>query len=375
MAIHTGTGVTMGAANGNVTAWLSWVLMIVTGAMNRPGGVWFHPGFNLQFDSFELPVLPPESIFGPGPRSRPDAQAFLGEWPCAVLPDEIRAGNIRAFLNLGGSILTSFPDLNVLEPALRSLDLLVTTEIIANPTTAISTHVLPTKDQLERADVTLWDFLMPRVSAQHTPPVVEPVGDRRSAWWVLAEIGRRLGHDLADPERDRRRDAGEDHGRRPLQLRRRRRHRLRRGPLDFPAPWVEQLPRQSGGWRLAPQLLVDQLATLEPPAPLVLVPRRQPRELNAALDFLGENARGAAPPGRRPRCRGRRRPAGRRAQQPWPAHRHCQGRPAIRRGVVSIPHGHHGANVNVLTDKDVIDPVTGMVRYSGIPVSVEPAPA
>ncbi|MGH3308798.1 MAG: molybdopterin-dependent oxidoreductase, partial [Nocardioides sp.] len=48
VAIHTGTGVTMGAVNGNVTAWLTWVLMIITGAMNRPGGVWFHPGFTMQ---------------------------------------------------------------------------------------------------------------------------------------------------------------------------------------------------------------------------------------------------------------------------------------------------------------------------------------
>ena len=45
---------------------------------------------------------------------------------------------------------------------------------------------------------------------------------------------------------------------------------------------------------------------------------------------------------------------------------------AIRRGAVSVPHGHHRTNVNLLTDKDVIDPVTGMVRYSGIPVTVEP---
>jgi anaerobic selenocysteine-containing dehydrogenase len=40
---------------------------------------------------------------------------------------------------------------------------------------------------------------------------------------------------------------------------------------------------------------------------------------------------------------------------------------------VGVYHGHHGANVNLLSDKDVIDPVTGMVRYSGIPISVEPA--
>ena len=46
---------------------------------------------------------------------------------------------------------------------------------------------------------------------------------------------------------------------------------------------------------------------------------------------------------------------------------------SIRTGVVSIPHGHHEANVNRLTTKDDIDTVTGMVRYSGIPVSLHPA--
>ena len=46
---------------------------------------------------------------------------------------------------------------------------------------------------------------------------------------------------------------------------------------------------------------------------------------------------------------------------------------SIRRGAVSVPHGHHGANVNLLTDKDDIDTITGMVRYSGVPVTVTPA--
>ena len=82
-----------------------------------------------------------------------------------MLGDEIRAGNIRAVLNLGGHLVTAFPDANDLVPALRSLDVFATIEIIGNDTTALSTHVLPTKDQLERADVTLWDALLPRVAA------------------------------------------------------------------------------------------------------------------------------------------------------------------------------------------------------------------
>jgi anaerobic selenocysteine-containing dehydrogenase len=49
--------------------------------------------------------------------------------------------------------------------------------------------------------------------------------------------------------------------------------------------------------------------------------------------------------------------------------------PSIRKGVVSVPHGHERANVNLLTDKDQIDVVTGMVQYSGIPVTLHPAPA
>jgi anaerobic selenocysteine-containing dehydrogenase len=375
VAIHTGTGVTMGAENGNVTAWLAWVLMIITGAMNRPGGVWFHPGFNLRLDAFELPVLPPESIFGSGPRSRPDAQAFLGEWPCAVLPDEIRAGNIRAFLNFGGSLLTSFPDANVLEPALRALDVLVSTEIIANGTTAISSHVLPTKGQLERADVTLWDFLVPSVSVQHTPAVVAPVGDRRSAWWVLAEIGRRLGHDLADANA-----TDEDVLAKTMASARCRYDEVAATefvevPLELPAPWVEQYLDRSGGWRLAPQLLIDQLGELRPPPPLVLVPPRQSRKLNAAMNFLGElptvqlhpdDAREAGVvDGQRVVVRTDR------GTMTGPA----QVTAGIRRGAVSVPHGHHNGNVNLITDKDVIDPLTGMVRYSSVAVTVEPANA
>ncbi len=375
VTIHTGTGVTMGAANGNVTSWLVWVLMIITGAMNRPGGIWFHPGFNMQFDAFDLPVLPEESAFGPGPPSRPELQSFLGDWPCAALADEIGAGNIRAFLNLGGSILTSFPDVNVLEPALRSLDVLVTTEIIANPTTDISTHVLPTKDQLERADVSLWDFLMPRVAIQHTPAVVAPVGDRRSAWWVLAEIGRQLGHDLVDADAtdqemltkalaSARCSYDEAAAAGYLEV-----------PFELPSPWVERYLDQSGGWRLAPRMLVEQLGTLEPPAPLVMIPRRQPRKLNGALDFLGETALVLLHPQDAS-------DAGVVDGDPVVV-RTDRGQitgtakvdPLIRRGVVSIPHGHHDANVNLLTDKDVVDTVTGMVRYSAFPITVEPAEA
>ncbi len=119
LAIETGTGITM-SEDANVVQWLAWVIMILTDSMNRPGGTWFHPGFFRVMDAAPLPQLPAEMFFHQGPPSRPDLPGFLGEWPCAALPSEIEAGNIRAVLNLGGGLLTAFPDERAMRRPSRS---------------------------------------------------------------------------------------------------------------------------------------------------------------------------------------------------------------------------------------------------------------
>jgi anaerobic selenocysteine-containing dehydrogenase len=379
VAIETGTGVTMTADRANVTQWLAWVLMILTGAMNRPGGVWFHPGFAYQLEAFGefLPITPIEGSFGPGPRSRPEAQAFINEWPCAVLPDEIAAGNIRALINVGGSLVTSLPETGKLIPALQQLEVFATTEIINNETTELATHVLPTKDPLERPDITLHDILSSRVSVQHTSAVVEPVGERRSMWWVFAEIGRRLGYDLGSLGNPA--SSTDDDVLAVLLAGARVKYDdvVAAGwaecPQALPAPWVDEHIGRMGGWRLAPPLLVDQLAALEPPPPLVMVPRRQRKKLNGQLDFLGEPALILINPddGAAAGVVDGRSVTVRNANGELTGIAKIDG--SIRRGAVSIPHGHHAANVNRLTNKDDIDVVTGMVRYSGIAVSLHPA--
>jgi anaerobic selenocysteine-containing dehydrogenase len=371
IAVDVGTGITM-SSSANVTQWLSWALMIITGSMNRPGGLWFHPGYAYQLENFELPISPPEGKFGPGPRSRPETRSFLREWPCAVLPDEINAGNIRAFLNLGGNMIAAFPNTASLAPALAKLDVLATFDILPNETTALSTHVLPAKDQLERADVTLWDILSPRISAQHTPAVVTAVGERRSMWWALAELGRRLGHELADlTATDEAMLAKVSSGGRipydELVV-----NGWAEAERELPAAWVERHIERLGGWRLAPHTVVDQLAALHKPASLVLVPRRQIRRLNSQLGFLDEVAEIIVHPDDAAAAG----VTDRRSVIVRSEHGELTGTAkldaSIRRGAVSVPHGHAGANVNLLTSKDDIDLVTGMTRYSGIPVSLHP---
>jgi anaerobic selenocysteine-containing dehydrogenase len=385
LAIETGTGVTM-SRGANLTQWLAWTLMIITDSMNRPGGVWFHNGFLAPLDMAPLPII--DAPFGPGPATRPDLRSLVGDWPCAVVPAEIEAGNIRAFLNLGGAMIRSFPEANALRKALPKLEVFATMEIIENENTELSTHVLPTKDQLERADISLWDFVSPRVSAQYTPRMVEPVGDRKSSWWVLSQLTRRLGYDLPAPVPDDDADAS-DQAMLAAQM------AYARCSFDaltasgyaevdhgVPGQWVDEHIARFGGWRLAPQELVDhlvevseeQLAAASEGKILRLIPRRQRRHLNAAFLFLGDSADVLLHPDDA-------LAAGIQDGEPV-AIRSSRGEivgtaridPTIRRGVVSVPHGHREANVNELTDAAKVDRLTGMVLYSGFEVSIHPLP-
>jgi len=385
VVVETGTGVTM-SKSANVTQWLAWVLMILTGRMNRKGGTWFHPGFITRYDSFELPVL--DNPFTPGPPTMPEVSGIFGDWPCAALPGEIEAGNIRAVMNFGGAMLRSFPDANVLAPKLAQLDLNVTFEIIANETTALSTHVLPTKDQVERPDIAFWDTLSGSLSMLHTPAMLKPQGERRSAWWVIAEIMRRLDLPLPDyvPRSDL--DEGADEAMLAALM-----PGARAGydevaatgavvlPMDFPGKWVDNHIERMGGWKLAPPALVafwhelraEDEAALGQPRPLCFISRRQRRKLNAALSFLGSPADIILHPSD--------------AQANGIVHGDlvrvsttrgeivltANVSDTIRPGVASIPHGHETANVNLLTSVENVDRMTGMVLYTGIPINVAPA--
>jgi anaerobic selenocysteine-containing dehydrogenase len=376
------------SSSANITQWLAWVLMILTGMMNRKGGAWFHPGFITQFDSFQLPII--DNPFSPGAPTMPEVSGIIGDWPCAALPGEIAAGNIRAVVNFGGSLIRSFPDANVLAPALRQLEVNVDFEIIENETTALSTHVLPTKDQVERSDISLWDTLSASVSMLYTPAVVEPMGERRSAWWVISQLMKRMGLSVPDHvPGDDRMPGADDAMLAKLMVGARcdfeevaaSGHVTK--PLQFPGQWVEQHIERFGGWRLAPPKLLEFWAetrrvdegAIGQPRLLRYISRRQRRKLNASLSFLGSPADIILHPddaaangiihGQKVRAQTSR----------GEIFLTANVSATIRRGVASISHGHEVANVNCLTSVEQVDKMTGMVLYTGIPIKVEPVAA
>ena len=386
VAIETGTGTGM-SPGCNLTAWFCWLIMILTGSMNVKGGLWIHPGVIFPFDQFvdHLPLL--ETAFTPGSNVRPDVKGICGDWPCAVLPQEIEEGYMRAFFNFGGHLFRSFPDVNALRRALPKLDLHVSTEITHNELSPYCTHILPTKSTVERNEFTRWDTLAWNVSLQYSPALVKPMGERRSAWWVISQFMRRA--ELPVPAHVPLEHSEENDELMQSSLLASARcsweelkeKRYVEYPLELPAAWVDRHFERIGGWELVPQELLDQWkqfraadeANLGKPRPLVYSSRRQRNKFNGQVSFLGEIADCLIHPetaaehgiedGQRVRVFNK---AGEIVVT-------AALDPDMRRGVCSIPHGHLEANVNNLTCTYDMDPLGGMAHYSAVPIEIEPA--
>jgi anaerobic selenocysteine-containing dehydrogenase len=371
---------------GNLTTWMCWLIMILTGSMNVQGGLWIHPGVNFPFDRFidHIPLL--DSAFTPGSHVRPDVKGIMGDWPCAVLPQEIDQGHMHAFFNFGGHLLRSFPDANALTAALPKLDLMVSAEITHNEVSPFCTHILPTKSTVERNEFTRWDTLNWRVSSQYAPALVKPMGERRSAWWVISQIMRRADLPVANHVPTQHSDDNDDLMQSVLLSHARctweelKEKRVMEYPLELPAPWVDRLFERNGGWQLVPAELRDQWqrfraedeAHLGAPKPLVLSSRRQRRKFNGQVSFLGEIADCLIHPETADQhgiADGQKMRVWNKAGEIVVTAKVDAG---MMRGVCSIPHGHHDANVNLLTSTEDMDPLGGMAHYSAVPIAIAP---
>ena len=378
IAVVTGTGVTMGAG-ANAAEWLAAALVLVTGSLDRPGGMWCNPGLLSRLDESGLQGW--KSKPAPGPASRPDLPRRFGQYPCAALADEIQAGNVRAVVSLAGNPLVSFPDPDRLARAVAQLDVLAVADIRRTATVERATHVLPCAGAFERADATFGlDIAQPLVAAQYTRPLVPPGAQRRPLWWIMGQLGARLGYDVLPgglhPD-----TATDDDvldalaGAERMAALRAAPGGVASGPPRF--GWI--LDQRDSPFDLAPPELVAELDRPFEPAELVLTPRRQVRHINswfpppgvrtddaAVLLHPADAARAGVGEGQRVRVR--------------TAAGAIEGivrlDDGITPGAVSIPHGFDGARgtnvAHLISATAALDPLTGMVRQSGLPVELEP---
>jgi anaerobic selenocysteine-containing dehydrogenase len=381
-----GTGISF-SPDAVVTYWLIWVVGILTGSLDRKGGMRFLPGNSAMMDGPRWEGhAPAGGSTGPGPASRPELGEIFTERPSVAMVDEIEAGNIRALIVVGADPLGAAPDAERLRAALSTLDVLVVVDVLEWDLTEMATHVAPCTWLTERNDM--------RFLPQHgferayvSTAIVEPGAQRRHVWQLLSEVGSRMGFDILsvipgiNPEAVMDRElmfavtrltcedaeavleAGID-GR----------------DVEFRYGWFHEKALPGGKWRLAPRVLTDRL-----PGIALRTDVGGPRLINGrTIESVNSSHYGVAHGDGAPRIRISADVALERTIGTGDRVRVRTGRgevtgealvdPSMARETVWIAHGWHSQNVNSLTSP-VPDLLTGQPSVTAVPVEVERIPS
>ena len=126
---------------------------------------------------------------------------FGGEWPAAVLAEEIEtpgAGQVRALVTSAGNPVLSTPNGARLERALATLDFMVSIDLYLNETTRHAHLILPPTFALERSH---YDLVFHALAVRNTAKFSEPLFARSAG--RRATTGRSCSSSRARIERAR----------------------------------------------------------------------------------------------------------------------------------------------------------------------------
>jgi anaerobic selenocysteine-containing dehydrogenase len=433
---------------GSLGSWLVDVVNVLTGNLDRPGGVMFPQS---PISSAPRPPKPGRGFRTGRWHSRVSGHPeVLSELPAAALAEELATpgeDRPRAVISIAGNPVLSAPDGDALSRALDGVDFMLSVDPYLNETTRHADVILPPPPPSQSAhfDVALSSTPV-RNNARYSPPAVELAPGRPDEPEILSRIAlilyglgpfadpalvdeqviaMTLAKETADPESP---VAGRDPEELTAMLtagrgyERRLDMMLRLGPygdwfgaredgltlerlkdaphgIDFGAlrpRLTEVLRTPSSKVELAPAPLVADVArlaaSLERTADdFVLIGRRHLRSNNSWMHNLPALAGGTN------RCtlqihpldaedlgitdRARIKGPGGELEAP------VELTDAMRRGVVSLPHGwghdpgagqrvaatQPGVNVNQLNDGLTLDPLSGTAVLNGIPVQLAPA--
>jgi anaerobic selenocysteine-containing dehydrogenase len=187
---------------GTLASWLVDVINVLTGNLDREGGVMFPLAAAGQPNSTGEPGHGRGFTLGRWEsRVRGLPEAF-GELPVSCLAEEIESpgeGRVRAVFTVAGNPLVSTPNSGRLTKAFESLDLLVSLDCYVNETSSKAHVIFPVPSPLERPHYDLAFYqLSIRNIANFTPAAMEARGDVQPEWRTmlgLASIAAGAGPD------------------------------------------------------------------------------------------------------------------------------------------------------------------------------------
>ncbi|UUW87499.1 molybdopterin-dependent oxidoreductase [Pimelobacter simplex] len=396
---------------GTVCQWAVQMLNLVTGNLDRVGGVLLTEP---AIDAIGRGLIGRGHLDRYRSRVR-GAPEFGGELPVSVLREEIETpgeGQVRALLTVAGNPVLSTPDGAALDRAIQGLDFYVAVDIYLNETTRHADVILPPTTLLERDHYDLvFHLLAVRNTARFTPAVLAKGRDQRHDWEIFRDLYLRVTRRRRRKPPLKRRIAAEARmrmsptfligmllrtGRSRTTLTELRRHPegVDLGPLN-----AGQLPGRlrTGNGRIdaLPEVVAADVVRLREHAlprdgELLLIGRRHQRDCNSWMHNTDRLTRGKA------RHQLLMHPADLAARglsdgamvtvrsRVGEVSVEVSATEDVMPGVVSLPHGYGhgragarlgvaagvaGVSINDLTDPERLD-VSGNAALSGVPVTV-----
>ena len=178
------TGVSM-VEFGGLCLWLIMVLNIITGNLDKPGGMMFPrnaidslPATSSSHDRYRSRV-----------RQRPE---FGGEFPMAILGDEILTpgkGQLRALIAVAGNMVLSMADGNHTEDALSKLEFMVSIDPYLNETTRFADVILPPAGPFEKQHYDLFYHTYDTINwAKYSPTLFSSKGKVYTDYEIIGEL-------------------------------------------------------------------------------------------------------------------------------------------------------------------------------------------
>jgi len=169
-----------------------FILWALAGQMDVPGGLLFRMKENIFPQNRSRLVPNPDLKKALGRDRYPVYSAYRGESHAVVLPEAVLEGRpypIRALTVLGGSIITAWPDPALWRRTFAALDFMVSINRYHTADSAYADIVLPATTYYENLSYMRYGPLF-----KIRERLVEPQGEARNDFLILAELARRLGY-------------------------------------------------------------------------------------------------------------------------------------------------------------------------------------
>ncbi|MEX1142799.1 MAG: formate dehydrogenase subunit alpha [Thermoleophilaceae bacterium] len=188
---------------GSEVAQLICNVALMTGKIGRPGSALLPlRGQNNVQGSSDMGALPDTYTAYRSVGDEQVARSFEAAWGVSLpreqgytIPqmfDAAVAGNLKAMYIFGEDVAQTDPDTAHVVRALESLELLVCQDIFETETTRYADVILPASSFLEKSGT----FTNAERRIQLVAPAIDPPGEARTDFEIIAAVSRALGHEL-----------------------------------------------------------------------------------------------------------------------------------------------------------------------------------